>query len=73
MQFREVLTGAITANTSITKTSSLFVKNREVPSMGPGESSQERTLYSQLTDSVAGIGPKNTCASMGELFIGQNY
>ena len=38
--------------------------------MGPGDSSQEGTLYSWLTGSMAGVGPKNTCASMGGLFTG---
>ena len=44
-----MVTGMITVNTSITKTSSLFMINRIVPGMGPGESSWEGTLYGWLT------------------------
>ena len=61
------------ANTSITKTSSLFVKNREVPGMGPGRAHEKGLSMAWLTGSVAGIGPKKTCASMGALFIGWDY
>ena len=55
---------------SITKTSSLFVINRGVLGMGPGESSWEGTSYGWLTGSVAGIGPKNTHVNIDMLFIG---
>ena len=68
-----MVTSAIMVNTSITKTSSLFVKNKGMPGMGPGEDSWEGTLYSLLTGSVAGMGPKNTLASTGVLFIGWDY
>ena len=65
-------TSANVANASVTQTSSLFVENREVPGMGPGRA-HGGTLCGQLTGSVAGIGPKNTCASTGVLFIGWDY
>ena len=60
-------------NTSITVTSGLFFKNREVPGMDPGRAYILFTHYSWLTDSSAGMGPKNTHVSMGVLFKVLDY
>ena len=57
-------TSTITENTSTTKTSSLFVKNMEVPGMGLGESSQEGTPYGWLTGSVQDDAFDITCWAM---------
>ena len=65
-----MVTSAIMVNTSITRSSSLFVINKGVPGMGLGESSWEGTPYGWPTGSLAGVGPKNTRVNMGVLFIG---
>ena len=41
--------------------------------MGPGRAHGKGLSMAWLTGSVAGIGQKKTCASMGALFIGWDY
>ena len=47
--YQLMVTSTVMVNTNITKTSSLFMINKRVLGMGPGESSWEGTPYGWLT------------------------